>query len=117
MPIGLYIHIPFCASKCYYCDFLSFRRNEKQEAYIDALIKEMEETAKELTSGTTIKSIFIGGGTPTVLPPLLLDKLLSGIVQYFRLEPDAEWTIEANPGTIDQAKLEVLNQYPITRIS
>ena len=117
MLIGLYIHIPFCASKCYYCDFLSFKKDEKQEAYIDALTKEMEQTAKNLASDTTIKSIFIGGGTPTVLPPLLLDKLLSGIVNYFKLEPYAEWTIEANPGTLDQDKIQVLSKYPITRIS
>ncbi len=117
MPIGLYIHIPFCASKCYYCDFLSFKKHEKQEAYIDALIQEMEQTKKDLASGTTIKSIFIGGGTPTVLPPLLLDKLLSAIMQNFVLEADAEWTIEANPGTLEIEKIQILNKYPITRIS
>lgn len=117
MPIGLYIHIPFCASKCYYCDFLSFKRHEKQEAYVEALIKEMEQTKKDLAAGTTIKSIFIGGGTPTVLPPLLLDKLLTAIMQNFTLEADAEWTIEANPGTLELEKIQVLNKYPITRIS
>ena len=117
MPIGLYIHIPFCASKCYYCDFLSFKRHEKQEAYVDALIQEMEQTKKDLVSGTTIKSIFIGGGTPTVLPPLLLDKLLKAVVSCFNIEPDAEWTIESNPVTIDIEKLQVLRKYPITRIS
>ena len=117
MQIGLYIHIPFCASKCYYCDFLSFPCHEDQEAYIEALIREMKETSKALAHGTTIKSIFIGGGTPTVLPPFLLDKLCSAINHYFKLEKMTEWTIEANPGTLDHEKIEALNKYPITRIS
>ncbi len=117
MQIGLYIHIPFCASKCYYCDFLSFRDNGLQEEYIDVMINEMENASKELEFGTTIKSIFIGGGTPTVLPTFLLDKLMSSIVKYFEIEVNAEWTIEANPGTLDIDKITVLNKYPINRIS
>ena len=117
MQIGLYFHIPFCASKCYYCDFLSLPRREQQESYIEALVKEIEKTSESLSSDTSIKSIFIGGGTPTVLPPFLLEQLMVAITNNFSLEPYCEWTIEANPGTLDEAKMEVLKKYPITRIS
>lgn len=117
MQIGLYFHIPFCASKCYYCDFLSFPKREQQTAYVEALVKEIEKTGEGLPSDTTVKSIFIGGGTPTVLPPFLLEKLMMAITTHFKLEPYCEWTIEANPGTIEEDKIEVLKKYPITRIS
>jgi len=117
MQIGLYFHIPFCASKCYYCDFLSLSRREQQESYIEALLKEIEKTSKSLPSDTRIKSIFIGGGTPTVLPPFLLERLMMAITSKFQLEPYCEWTIEANPGTLDEAKMTALKKYPITRIS
>lgn len=117
MQIGLYFHIPFCASKCYYCDFLSFPRKQEQERYIEALIQEIEKTSESLPLETSVKSIFIGGGTPTVLPPFLLDKVMKAIVSHFKLEDTCEWTIEANPGTIEKEKIEVLRQYPITRIS
>lgn len=117
MQIGLYFHIPFCASKCYYCDFLSFPRQQEQERYIEALICEIEKTSESLPQETSIKTIFIGGGTPTVLPPFLLDLLMQVITAHFKLEPDCEWTIEANPGTLEEEKLQVLKKYPITRIS
>lgn len=117
MQIGLYFHIPFCASKCYYCDFLSLPRREQQESYVEALIKEIENTSISLPSDTSIKSIFIGGGTPTVLPPFLLERLMMAITSHFEIEPYCEWTIEANPGSIDEAKMEVLKKYPITRMS
>nr|WP_303244196.1 radical SAM family heme chaperone HemW [uncultured Cellulosilyticum sp.] len=117
MEIGLYIHIPFCTSKCFYCDFLSFPKEEMQEAYINALVKEVENYGKMLDAAVAIKSIFIGGGTPTVLPPFLLDKLAATITKNFKLIPNAEWTIEANPGTLTKEKVEVIAKYPINRIS
>lgn len=117
MQIGLYFHIPFCASKCYYCDFLSFPKQKEQERYMEALLQEIEKTSESLPLETSVKSIFIGGGTPTVLPPFLLDRLMKAIVTHFKLEPSCEWTIEANPGTIERDKIEVLRKYPITRIS
>ncbi|WP_054742360.1 radical SAM family heme chaperone HemW [Cellulosilyticum ruminicola] len=117
MEIGLYIHIPFCISKCFYCDFLSFPKEDMQEAYINALVKEIENYGKMLDSTVVIKSIFIGGGTPTVLSPFLLDKLAAAIVANFNLSPNLEWTIEANPGTITKEKVEVIAKYPINRVS
>lgn len=117
MEIGLYFHIPFCASKCYYCDFLSFPKPKEQERYLEALLEEIKKTSESLPVDTSIQSIYIGGGTPTVLPPILLDRLMESITAHFKLEKHCEWTIEANPGTIDKEKLAILNQYPITRIS
>lgn len=117
MEIGLYFHIPFCASKCYYCDFLSFPNQKRQEDYIKALVQEMASVSQSLASNTHVSTIFIGGGTPTVLPPVLIEQLLSGIVTYFNLTADCEWTIEANPGTLTYEKIQVMKQFPITRIS
>ena len=117
MEIGLYIHIPFCTSKCFYCDFLSFPKEEAQEAYIEALIAEIKSYGESLQSTVVIRSIFIGGGTPTVLPPFLLERLAKAITTYFKLSPELEWTIEANPGTLTKEKVEVMSRYPINRIS
>ncbi len=117
MQIGLYFHIPFCASKCYYCDFLSFPKQDHQARYIEALIEEIESVSSRLPLETSVKSIFIGGGTPTVLPPFLLERLLKAIVTHFKIEARCEWTIEANPGTLDREKIEVMRGYPINRIS
>jgi len=117
MKIALYIHIPFCVSKCYYCDFLSYSKSTLQASYTDALIKEIQNHAKKLGKTYSVKSIFIGGGTPTVLPPLLLDRICEAITCYFRLDVGAEWTIESNPGTITKDIISVIKTYPITRIS
>lgn len=117
MQVGLYIHIPFCESKCYYCDFLSFPKKQKQVEYVDALVKEIENYGKSLDSSIAVKSIFIGGGTPTVLPPFLLDKIAKAITKHFRIIEGAEWTIEANPGTLSLEHIEVIRNYPINRIS
>lgn len=117
MDIGLYVHIPFCASKCYYCDFLSFPKKEEQAQYVAALALEMANVSESLDPNTHISTIFIGGGTPTVLPPVLIEQVLEGIVTHFHLTEDCEWTIEANPGTLTEEKINIMKRYPITRIS
>ncbi len=117
MRIGLYIHIPFCHSKCNYCDFLSFPNQVAQVPYVEALIAELKATGNKLGKAYTVQSIFIGGGTPTVLPPLLLDKICEAVTDYFQVEEGAEWTIEANPGTLTKEMLHVFNNHPINRIS
>ncbi|MDF2877136.1 MAG: oxygen-independent coproporphyrinogen oxidase, partial [Clostridia bacterium] len=117
MKIGLYIHIPFCFSKCHYCDFLSFPKPALHTAYTEALILEIKNYAKVLSPFYTVKSIFMGGGTPTMLPPLLLDRICKTVVDSFQLEHEAEWTIEANPGTISRDIVKVIKAYPINRIS
>lgn len=117
MKIGLYVHIPFCHSKCYYCDFLSFPNKGEEEVYVKALIKEIEHYGKRSRGVHTISSLFIGGGTPTVLSPFLLDEVCKAIRLNFDIEEDAEWTVEANPGTILKEHVESFKRNGINRVS
>lgn len=117
MELGLYVHIPFCYAKCKYCDFLSFTSNDQISSYIEALIKEIKAYSTVLKEEYIIKTIFIGGGTPTVLSPLLFSKLCEAIVLHFNLSKDVEWTIEANPGTLTKELVRTFKRYPINRIS
>jgi oxygen-independent coproporphyrinogen-3 oxidase len=97
----LYVHVPFCAHRCGYCDFVTVTGNEdRHAAYIDALLAEFDSERRLLA--TPLTTIFIGGGTPTLLGPALLDRLLGG------LPPASEITVEANPETVDDALTEVL---------
>lgn len=110
---GLYIHIPFCIKKCAYCDFVSITNSEYMfEKYIDTLLSEAEEYR-----GEEIDSIFIGGGTPTVLPPILITRLLKGIHNIFRISSNAEISCEGNPGTITDEKISALIDGGINRMS
>ncbi len=110
---GLYIHIPFCIKKCKYCDFNSFSACEKEkDAYLNALISEMEKYRGEL-----VDTIFIGGGTPTSLTTEQLELLLQNVKEKFILTDSCEFTIEANPKTLDREKLETLKKYGVNRLS
>ena len=98
--IGIYIHIPFCSSKCYYCDFISFPRLDSRiDEYINYLIKEMD-LYKEWLEEYTVKTIFIGGGTPSYLEGRYIYKLLNNIYENFNVDKIEEVTIETNPGTL-----------------
>lgn len=114
---GIYIHIPFCAQKCSYCDFLSYpvHDDRKQSLYIEALIKEIELRVTEKWANPV--SIFIGGGTPTVLSAGLLKKLMHGIAAVIDITKVEEFTVEANPGTVDAEKLYELQQGGVNRLS
>jgi oxygen-independent coproporphyrinogen-3 oxidase len=97
----LYVHVPFCAHRCGYCDFVTVTGNEdRHAAYIDALLAEFDSERRLLA--TPLTTIFIGGGTPTLLGPALLDRLLGS------LPTASEITVEANPETVDDALAEVL---------
>ncbi len=110
---GLYIHIPFCRQKCKYCDFVSFSGCEKDfSAYISALIKEMQGYR-----GEKVDSVFIGGGTPTLLDAESLAKLLAAVNTSFDIAKDFEFSIEANPKTLTAEKLAVLKHGGVTRLS
>ena len=112
--IGIYVHIPFCKTKCHYCDFLSFVPSPGDaEAYADALINEINNAD---LGGYTIDTIFIGGGTPTCVPPFLLRRILEAL-KRFDTAPGAEFTAEANPGTLDPGILDVLLQSGVNRLS
>ncbi len=114
MSISLYIHIPFCLKRCIYCDFVSgIYDPEKASAYINALKKEIGNISKNVPLST----LFIGGGTPTALPTNLLSDLLNHIFDHFDFDESYEATIEANPGTLDKEKLNVLLSSGLNRIS
>jgi oxygen-independent coproporphyrinogen-3 oxidase len=110
-----YIHIPFCAHKCGYCDFASLAGvDHLADRYLDALELEI---AASLTEPAAVDTIFIGGGTPTRLSATQLARLLAIVRQWFILAPDGEWTTEANPGTIDDEKADVLAAGGVNRVS
>lgn len=110
---GLYIHIPFCVKKCKYCDFVSFENSDYMfDKYIDALLTEAGEYA-----GAEADTVFIGGGTPTVLGANQLDRLISGIRKKFRLSADCEITSESNPGTLTGDKIRALFENGVNRVS
>ncbi|MBR5808569.1 MAG: oxygen-independent coproporphyrinogen III oxidase [Clostridia bacterium] len=110
---GLYIHIPFCIKKCKYCDFNSFSAGcEDKDAYLSALICEMERYR-----GECVDTVFIGGGTPTSLTAEQLEILLKNIQENFVLAETCEFTVEANPKTLDEEKLETFKKYGVNRLS
>lgn len=110
--ISLYIHIPFCKSKCKYCDFLSFPRSEYINAYKEALLKEINA----FDCSDTVKSIFIGGGTPSLIDSSIMAEIMDSLGKFNILE-NAEITIEANPGTLTDNKLKTYRENGINRIS
>lgn len=111
----LYIHIPFCVRKCIYCDFLSFRHDEDlANAYVTALCKEL--IMKKGYAGV-LKSVYIGGGTPTSLSQKQLNVLLVTIRNNYHYSSDIEITVEANPGTVDAEKAGLLASLGVNRIS
>jgi oxygen-independent coproporphyrinogen-3 oxidase len=118
MPL-LYVHVPFCIQKCAYCAFYSLSRGESSEKlisqYLEGLELEMIKRQKDAPQG--VSSLFIGGGTPTVLNHEQLECLMKTMNQYFQFESRAEMTVEGNPGTISTEKLRVLRNYGINRFS
>ena len=114
--IGIYVHIPFCKSKCGYCDFYSRCDLSKAERYVDALLLQFDAW-KQLLADRSIDSVYIGGGTPTVIGDILLLRVIRGIFDRFCIESGAEFTIEANPGTVDQNSLDAYRKAGVNRIS
>lgn len=111
--IGIYIHIPFCKSKCYYCDFISFANKEMcQEEYIKAVIKEIRHVD---LSKYNINTVYIGGGTPSILDSKYIVKILDEIKPH--INNDTEVTIEVNPGTVDKKKIQDYKNVGINRLS
>lgn len=114
--LGIYIHIPFCKQKCFYCDFCSFaNKNEMQGKYVETVINEIKNiTHKEKYTVTTI---YLGGGTPSILNPDYIKSILQEIKSSFEILDDAEITIEINPGTVNEEKLKKYKEYGINRLS
>ena len=115
--LELYIHIPFCARKCAYCDFLSFAAPER--VYRDYMDKLMEEICGQGPNFQEyrVSTIFVGGGTPSLLPADLIMELFATLHENFDISLDAEITMEANPGTLTMEKLEVYRQSGVNRLS
>lgn len=112
-PTSAYVHIPFCTQICYYCDFSKvFIKNQPVDAYLQALIREFERyDIKQL------RTLYIGGGTPTAITAQQLDYLLTNLTKNLDLSVLKEFTIEANPGDLTEDKIEVLKQSAVNRVS
>ncbi len=114
---GLYLHIPFCLRRCRYCDFFSTEGMRKRiPAYIRALCREIEWTGRAGGS-PSVGSVFFGGGTPSLLEPRQVEMVLDGIRKSFRLDSQAEITLEANPGTVDNFQWKAFRETGINRLS
>ncbi len=114
---GAYIHVPFCAHKCHYCDFYSFVDTEsRQGAFVDRLESEMRAAADRFIR-SPIETVFFGGGTPTLLEPLLLERTLGTVRDALPLAPDAEITVEANPETVTAEVAGILAAAGVRRVS
>ena len=116
--LALYVHIPWCVRKCPYCDFNSHERSGAlpEAQYIDRLMLDVEAALPSVW-GRRVSSVFIGGGTPSLFSPESIDALLSGARARLALEPDAEVTLEANPGTVEAARFRGFRSAGVNRIS
>ena len=113
---GIYIHIPFCVKKCSYCDFVSFCSDEKTwEQYTNAVVCEIEN--KKIENPKKVTTIYIGGGTPSLIPENYIVKIINTVKSRFKIEKSAEITIEVNPGTVTEKKLVAYKNVGINRIS
>lgn len=115
--MGMYIHIPFCVKKCNYCDFLSgpFVESDREE-YVNALCRQLQAEA-QCYAGKKVDTIFLGGGTPSVLDVSQTGRIMDTVHKYYDVEEDAEVTTEANPGTLNPEKLKGYRQMGFNRLS
>jgi oxygen-independent coproporphyrinogen-3 oxidase len=117
LPLSLYLHIPFCTLKCRYCDFNSYAGiGELMGPFVDALCAEIGLWGTSLR-GRSVDTIFFGGGTPSLLPLEHLERIVAALRSSFEIDPEAEVTLEANPGTVDGAYLRGLLSLGVNRIS
>ena len=121
-PLSLYVHVPFCASRCGYCDFNTYTATElgddvRRDTFHEHLISEIEQASRQLVAGHRVDTIFFGGGTPTLLGAEALNRLLAAIALEFDVAQDVEVTTEANPDSVDESMLEALKAGGFTRIS
>ena len=117
-PLALYVHIPWCVRKCPYCDFNSHERSGPlpETEYVEKLFLDFESLLPQVW-GRRLVSVFIGGGTPSLFSPEAIDRLLSGVRARLPLEPQAEITLEANPGAVEAARFRSFRQAGVNRIS
>ncbi len=117
---GLYVHVPFCEHKCIYCDFYSIETFDLHGAYLDTVTREIalrSQTDVPVARRAPCTSVFFGGGTPSLLTPVELARVLDALRAGFAVAPDAEITVECNPGTVDRAKLDGFRRAGVNRLS
>ena len=115
--VSAYIHIPFCEHICYYCDFNKvFLEGQPVDEYVEMLLKEMEITLKQHPV-KELETLYVGGGTPTSLTAVQLDRLLAGAREILPFKEGKEFTVEANPGDLTKEKLQVMKNYGVNRLS
>lgn len=114
---GLYLHIPFCDTKCGYCDFYSITNNSLRPSFLPALLKEIEKYKKPLYTSQPFDTIYLGGGTPSLLTPEELNHIFKTVFNGFSVTDNCEITVETNPGTIDEEKLKFYKSIGINRLS
>ena len=119
-PLALYVHLPWCLKKCPYCDFNSHGTAgldaATQQRYVDALVADLEASLP-LVWGRRVVSVFIGGGTPSLFEPAVIDRLLAAVRARLPLEPGCEVTLEANPGTFERERFRAFREAGVTRLS
>jgi oxygen-independent coproporphyrinogen-3 oxidase len=116
-PVGLYLHIPFCTAKCGYCDFNSYANHEHLiPSYAESLVKEAQLWARALR-GRPVQTVFFGGGTPSLNPLPEMVRILDGLRTAFTIAPDAEVSLEANPGSLSEEYLRGLREIGFNRLS
>ncbi|MBQ0745596.1 MAG: radical SAM family heme chaperone HemW [Marinobacter sp.] len=117
-PLSLYIHVPWCVRKCPYCDFNShaIQNDLPESAYLNAVLEDLDQDL-ELASGRTVETVFIGGGTPSLMSGDFYRKLFRGLRERLTFAQDAEITLEANPGTLEEGRFEAFRDAGINRLS
>ncbi|MEX0363095.1 MAG: coproporphyrinogen-III oxidase family protein, partial [Allomuricauda sp.] len=113
---GIYIHIPFCKQACYYCDFHFSTQLGKKELMLQALCKEIRQRKVEL-GDTEVETIYFGGGTPSILENTEIEMLINEVYTNFKVVPNPEITLEANPDDLSKNRIEQLSNSPVNRLS
>ena len=113
---GIYLHIPFCAQKCAYCDFYSIANQKSKDDFVDALIKEID-LQRYFFGNDRVQTIYFGGGTPSVLSILQLEKIINALDKHYQFEPNIELTLEANPENLNADYLLGLKKLGFNRLS
>lgn len=117
--LGIYVHIPFCKQKCYYCDFISYaNKEEKTKEYVKCIQKEIEIESKKYSKDEyEITTIYLGGGTPSYISALYIENIINVIKLNYNVKDNAEITIEMNPGTVNEEKILIYEKIGINRVS
>ncbi len=118
-PLSAYLHIPFCERKCIYCDFYSIENLSLRSEFVNLLLREIDLKAEVHRSleGRELQTIFFGGGTPSLLEPAELQRIISKLEQHFSIADDCEFTLECNPGTVNLDKLKAYRELGVNRLS